>query len=399
MRLLCPLDAGGKLRTANILKQLKKRNHITLVALRYQGDDDKAVIDTQSYCDRLITISFQETSKGTISFYNEIFRNLMDDKPYVIAKYSSSELRLSVQSIIDNEKPDLVICDFPHSYEALPNQTIIPFLLFQHNVEADILSQLAENANNYIVKSYFRIQSKRMARYEGEICRKASHIIAVSEHDKIIYSKRYHADHCDIIATGVDIDYFYPSKNSGDSNKLVFTGSMDWLANQDAIRFFHSDIFPKIRQNIPGIELTVVGRNPPKDILQLRNQNGIHITGRVPDVRPYIADAGIFIVPLRIGSGTRMKILEAMSMGKAIISTSLGAEGIPVAHGQDIILSDTPDDFAKQIIRLSKDKALRQMLGKNAREKAVKDHSWEQIGGVFEEICIRTARKIKEANK
>ncbi len=165
----------------------------------------------------------------------------------------------------------------------------------------------------------------------------------------------------------MDPYYFSPYDNEEDETKLVFTGSMDWQPNEDAVIYFSQEIFPLIRSELSNMKFLIVGSNPTSKVLSLSNIPGVYVTGLVDDVRPYIADASIYVVPLRIGGGTRLKILQALAMKKAVVSTSIGCEGIDVEPDKDLIVSDDPNDFASQVIMLSRNKDLRKRLGENGR--------------------------------
>jgi glycosyltransferase involved in cell wall biosynthesis len=166
---------------------------------------------------------------------------------------------------------------------------------------------------------------------------------------------------------------------------------MDWLPNEDAIRYFTEQIMPRIKQTVPGVTLTVVGRNPYPGLVELsKRDSSVVVTGRVEDVRPFMEEAGVYIVPLRIGGGTRLKIYEAMAMEKAIVSTSIGAEGLPVNDGKEIILADTPESFAEAVVSLIRQESLAAALGKQAAEKVRKRFGWDTVAEEFAAICERT---------
>jgi glycosyltransferase involved in cell wall biosynthesis len=168
---------------------------------------------------------------------------------------------------------------------------------------------------------------------------------------------------------------------------MVFTGSMDWLPNEDGIFYFAEQILPLVRREIPNATLTVVGRSPSARLLALAEKNGgIKITGRVDDVRPYMSRAAVYIVPLRIGGGTRIKIFEAMAMGKAVLATSIGAEGLPVTHGRNILLADTPAAFADRAILLLKSRKSVETLGQAARILVEQHYSWGSVALGFEQV-------------
>ncbi len=223
-------------------------------------------------------------------------------------------------------------------------------------------------------------------------------MIAVSEQDRENFCFLYGLDNIVTIPTGVDIEHFSPQDISTKPTSLVFVGSMDWLPNEDAVLYFASDILPILKKELSGIHLTVVGRNPsPRLKKRLNLVPEIHLTGWVDDVRPYIAKASIYIIPIRIGGGTRMKIYEAMAMGKAIISTSIGAEGLAVKDEENILLEDNPFEFSKKIIMLGKNQKMRAKLGEKASTFVRQHCSWQQVGKVFEEICYsNTGSNLKK---
>jgi glycosyltransferase involved in cell wall biosynthesis len=194
------------------------------------------------------------------------------------------------------------------------------------------------------------------------------------------------------VPTGVDTRFFRPSGNEHcDPHNIVFTGSMDWLPNEDAISYFIEQIMPRIKQAIPDATLTVVGRNPYRSLLELAKRDAsIIVTGRVDDVRPYMERAAAYVVPLRIGGGTRLKIYEAMAMEKAIVSTSIGAEGLPVKDGAELLLADTAEKFAKAVVGVLRDKQTARALGARAATTVREQFGWEKVAERFGRICEDT---------
>jgi glycosyltransferase involved in cell wall biosynthesis len=173
---------------------------------------------------------------------------------------------------------------------------------------------------------------------------------------------------------------------------------MDWLPNEDAIRYFSEQIMPRIKQAVPDVTVTVVGRNPYPGLLELSKRDpSVIVTGRVEDVRPFMEGAAAYVVPLRVGGGTRLKIFEAMAMEKAIVSTPLGAEGLPVRHGVELLLADTPESFAESVIRLLADAALARELGQRAAKTVREQFGWQNVAERFGEICERAIRKARNS--
>jgi glycosyltransferase involved in cell wall biosynthesis len=177
---------------------------------------------------------------------------------------------------------------------------------------------------------------------------------------------------------------------------MVFTGSMDWLPNEDGIRWFVDEVLPLVRAEEPGATLTVVGRYPPAAIRELAARDpGVRVTGTVPDVRPYVERAALFVVPLRIGGGTRLKIFEAMAMERPVVSTTIGAEGLPVTNGQDIVLADSASDFAAAVVRLLRNPAERQAVGQRAAAKVRAEHAWDRVADRFMELAAAAVTPVE----
>jgi polysaccharide biosynthesis protein PslH len=220
-----------------------------------------------------------------------------------------------------------------------------------------------------------------MERYERTYLNRADHVLAVSEQDRNAFSKFVDPSRITVIPTGVDVDYFRPSSELEQTpNSLVFSGAMDWMPNEDGILYFIHEILPLIRREIPEISLCVVGRDPSRKLRDLAaSLPSIQVTGRVEDIRPFVRRSAVYVVPLRIGGGTRLKIFEAMAMGKSIVSTTIGAEGLPINPGKDVLIADQPQEFADATVALLKDPSRRTEMGRAARELVGTRFSWESI--------------------
>jgi glycosyltransferase involved in cell wall biosynthesis len=225
----------------------------------------------------------------------------------------------------------------------------------------------------------------------------ADHVLTVSESDRSYFAAYSDPAKLTVVPTGVDVQYFQPGSVLEKPDTLAFTGSMDWLPNEDAISYFAESILSHLQREVPAVELNVVGRKPSRRLLKLASENaGIVVTGEVPDIRPMVHSSSVYVVPLRIGGGTRIKIFEAMAMGKAIVSTSVGAEGLPVRHNVNIILADDPQDFANQVARLLRDRETRERIGRAARLLVEQNYSWRSVVGVFDTVFERvTTAKTK----
>jgi glycosyltransferase involved in cell wall biosynthesis len=278
-------------------------------------------------------------------------------------------------------------------------------VMFTHNVESEIWRRHAETKSGAIGKLLYGAQYRRMLRYEGRTLARFDGILAVSDADRDTFAQLYPGaitQPVHVVPTGVDTEYFAPSPQSAirgpqseirnPRSALIFTGSMDWLPNEDAMLYFCRDVLPLVRAEEPGVTLTIVGRTPTPAVKKLAEDPAVTVTGRVDDVRPYMREAAVYIVPLRIGGGTRLKIFEAMSMAKAVVSTTVGAEGLPVTNGENAILADEPRHFARAVVELLRDETRRQQIEAAARALVVEHYDWSAVAGELEDALTRFAR-------
>jgi sugar transferase (PEP-CTERM/EpsH1 system associated) len=388
--LLHPVDKGGKIRTYNILKELKRDHHITYLALDDGSADVAAREQAHEYCHELVCVPHQQREKFSSGFYGELLLNLASPLPYAIKKYESASMRRQLAERVNDH--DVVICDFLPPAINVPRGLQCPSILFQHNVEAMIWKRHFEVQANPLKKIYLRQQWRKMKRFEKEMCRRFDAVIAVSAEDREQMRDEYAVDAVFDVPTGVDTDFFSPSgKENVDPHNVVFTGSMDWLPNEDAIRYYTEQILPLVQRSIPDATLTVVGRNPYPSLLELSRRNpSIIVTGRVEDVRPYMERAAAYVVPLRIGGGTRLKIFEAMAMEKAIVSTTVGAEGLPITDGRELRIADTPETFAASVVDLLTRPETAKQLGLEAGRIVRERFGWNGVAKRFSEICETT---------
>ena len=211
-------------------------------------------------------------------------------------------------------------------------------------------------------------------------------VIAVSETDAELMRSRFGIEQVSSVPTGVDIEYFEKPESSSLLYDLVFVGSMDWMPNVDGMRWFLAHVLPLIRQGKPDCRLAIVGRNPPQELLDAAKDPGITVTGTVPDVRPFLWQSALSVVPLRVGGGTRLKIFEAMAAGTPVVATTIGAEGLPVRHGETIRIADTAQQFAADCLHLLAHPQDRQRMAQQAVELVRQNYSWEQVTKGFERL-------------
>jgi sugar transferase (PEP-CTERM/EpsH1 system associated) len=388
---LVPPETGGRIRSYNILKRLARRHDVTIFTFyRNQPGDQHA--ELKQMVARLICMPMRLPASHTLSEALLYARNMLTSQPYAIAKYCRPEVAMRLRKLLGEQVFDVMVCDFVNAGGVIPWEAPCTKILFTHNVEAMIWRRHFQNARNPFWKAAARREYRATDRVEQAYLRSADHVLAVSEVDRKFFSQFIEPSKITVIPTGVDIDFFEPAQSAMEGNILVFTGSMDWIPNDDAIFYFVKMIFPLIQMQIPDTELWIVGRSPSPRLRDLGDHvRGIRVTGRVDDIRPYVRDAAVCIVPLRIGGGTRLKIFEAMAMGKAVVSTTIGAEGLPVQHGKNILLADQPQDFADNVVSLLKNPLYRENLGRAARYLVEKEHSWDSVASEFENALAKVS--------
>jgi glycosyltransferase involved in cell wall biosynthesis len=242
---------------------------------------------------------------------------------------------------------------------------------------------------NALKKIYLRDQWRKALAYERAACRRFDSVVAVSRADAEMMRREYDVKNVSDVPTGVDTDFFRRTNATARApHNLVFTGSMDWLPNEDAMQYFIKDVLPLIKQSVPDVTLTVVGRDPfPSLVERSRRDPSIIVTGRVEDVRPYMERASAYVVPIRVGGGTRLKIYEAMAMELPIVSTTVGAEGLPVNDGAELLLADTPEEFAAAVVRVLTDEEFARALARRAAELVREKYGWDGVAAEFVALC------------
>lgn len=369
-RLPLPADTGAKIRTFNLLKHIAKGNKVTLLSFYFE-ENPRALEDLKNLG---IEISLIKSKENINPF------SILSRRPVSIEKYYLREMENKLKELVKSEDFDLAHFDHLHTGQYRESANGLPCVLDEHNIESLILDRCADAERSWLKKVIFKSQAKKMAALEGRITKKFSKCLTVSETDRENLS-RLSGDgkNIEVIPNGVDTEYFN-SPRIDEDRSLVFTGSMDWLPNDDAAVYFCREILPLIWLKDNRVKFYVVGRNPSRELLKLAQEDKrIVVTGAVDDIRPHVAKAKIFVVPLRIGGGTRLKILEAMSMSKVVVSTSIGAEGIDCIHDRNIIIADTPEEFANSINFLLNDESKIQMLAEASRKLVCNQYDWKII--------------------
>lgn len=389
---LLPVDTGGKIRSYNLLRRLAARHKVTLLSY-YLGRPDRAYEEALAReLPGAVAVAVPRLTDTLVGQVLDYARHLRLRAPYAVGKYTAPEVQRILDAWMNERRFDVALCDFLSASLNFPQELTVPTVLFQHNVESVLWRRQAEFEANWLKGIVFRLEAAKMARYESSALRRFHHIVAVSEEDRKQMMRFIDGSRISVVPTGVDVGQYRPATESNAERPLVvFTGSMDWEANIDGVEFFCHEIWPAVHAELPEARFHIVGRDPHRRVRKLAS-GSVEVTGRVPSVIAHLKEAAVFVVPLRIGGGTRLKIYEAMAMGKAVVSTSVGAEGLDVHDGEDILLADDAKTFADCLIRLLVDPQLRQRLGTAATQVAAQ-HDWPSVAGRFADVLERVVRR------
>ncbi len=385
-RFLFPMDEGGKIRTANILRGLKDGAFdITLASPLPEGweahKDEIAAI-----CDH-----FVGWPAPHMPFHLKLLA-LGGKLPVPVATDWSEEGCAVVQAEL-KRRPEVMVVDFPHADVLLP--LALPGatrrVMFTHNVEAEIFERHASVAR-FPMSLIWRSQSRKMRRFEGEALRNYHHVIAVSERDAKALTAAYGLRSVSAIDTGVDLDFYRfsaPRAVPEAGGRIVFCGAMNSRSNIDGVTWLLEAIWPLVRKARPAAEALIVGRNPPDDLVARFAGQGVRFTGFVDDIREHVESGDVSVIPLRVGSGTRIKAFEAMALGRPVVSTRIGIEGLDITEGEHFLPADGEAEFAAAILALLEDAPRGAAMAQAARHLLEARFSWSHVARQFEAICLK----------
>jgi glycosyltransferase involved in cell wall biosynthesis len=385
---LLPVDSGGKIRSHNLLRHLAQKHPVTLLTY-YGGSRDEnyaAAIDKEF--PGAVTIHTPAADGDGLKQAVHYLRHLRHHAPYSVSKFTDREVTRTVKRFFDEQSCDVAVCDFLSASLNFPSHLSIPSVLFQHNVESKLWERIAVTETSPVRKLAYQIEARKMRRYETAALRRFRHVIAVSDQDREQMLAMEPTCDISVVPTGVDTKQFAISPpTSGTPPRVAFVGTMDWEPNIDAAEYFCKEIWPRIKKAYPDAKFQLIGRSPHTRVRRLATES-ITVTGTVPSVTDFLRDATVIVVPLRVGGGTRLKIYEAMAMGKAVVSTTIGAEGLNVQSGRDLILADEPVAFADSVLALLRDAELRRRYEVAAAASASR-FDWARISERFNDILLQ----------
>lgn len=395
-----PLTSGKRLRTFHLLSRLSQEFRITFVTHR-QVEPSEQRIAEEAMRDAGIAVRVVDwaiPAKSGLKFYGRLLANQFSSLPYSVATHASSAMAREIQKLVREDRPDLWHAEWT-PYARLLAVVKEPWVVMAHNVESLIWQRSAEVETQPFKKWVLSEQWRKFERFETWACRSASKTITVSNEDAKLMAERFGVGNTEVVDNGVDTKHIRPAEaRDRDPFKVLFLGSLDWRPNLDGVRWMLEKIWPEVRRQESRAMFQVVGRKPPRDLQAVIEKTpGVELHADVPDVRPFLESAGMMAVPLRIGGGSRLKILEALAAALPVITTTVGVEGLRLRHQEHVTIADKPNDFAEAILDTTAYHQLACRMASRGRMTVEREYDWEmlaaRLGGIWTDCVDRMASR------
>jgi glycosyltransferase involved in cell wall biosynthesis len=382
-----PPHSGVTRRTYHILQELQREFDVTLVAFSRRGHQPDAASVTRAAAtlrgelsDVMAPIPISSEYSLARKLGNHAW-SLLSQRPYVFYEYGDGRFAEELRRALTRTRPDMIHLDSMDLYRWLPSLPALPTACTHHSVESELLRLEAEHSSNPIVRGYIKHQADLVEKVERDLCPRLDLNVMTSEVDAVRLRALAHGARTTVIPNGVDVDFFQPaSADPVVPGRAAFLGPTYMFPNRDAVDFFLADAWPVVRLDYPESTLHLIGKNSIHEKARFESHPGVTCNGHVPDIRPHLAEAAVSIVPIRVGGGTRLKILDSWSMGKAVVSTSVGCEGLETVDGRNILIRDEPMEFAAAVLQVLRDGDLRNRLGQEGRRTVEEHYAWRVVG-------------------
>lgn len=383
-----PANSGKRLRTLNLMLHAARRHRITYVG-RCGADSEEARVAPTflgNHGIEAILVPHPVPAKSGSAFYLRLFANLFSAWPYSVASHQSQPMRRAVAQIAAKQRVDVWQLEWATYLPTIDPSLAGPRVVIAHNVDTLIWQRYYENEENFLKKAFLKTQWQKFRRFEEEAFRQTTRVVAVSEQDAQLIREQFGQPRVDVVDNGIDRAFFEQVRGQRDSSRILFLGALDWRPNLDAVGLLLDKIFPMVRGHEPTAQLVIVGRHPPDDLIKRVTQSrGVEMHADVADVRPYLGESGVMTVPLRIGGGSRLKILEALACGLPVVSTKVGAEGLLLKPGEDFVQAEE-DEMASALVHAIRNP--REMLAKaeHARRLVLDAYDWSVLARKLEAV-------------
>jgi polysaccharide biosynthesis protein PslH len=385
-----PPNSGPKVKTWNVLRYLSQRgHHVTLVSF-VRPEEEMYIPALKATCDAVHTVPIHRSRATDIGY---MVRSYITGQPFLVERDNLVPMQKLVNELLSKADFDFIHADqltmLQFSLRGVTrSRGAKPKVIFDaHNAVWTILERMQDNAS-WFLKPILGVEVRRVKHYEGKLLTSVDHVLAVTEVDRdglelafkdLKVSVNERVAPISVVPIAIDTQQLQPIQRRPGSKNILTLGTLHYPPNADGIRWFINKVFPLISQRVPDIELTIIGKNPPADFLDLavRHPDAIKVTGYVPDLVPYLEESSLMVVPVRAGGGMRVRILEAFAYAMPVVTTTVGLEGIQAEPGKDVLVADSPADFADSVIRLLHDDALQIQLSRNGRRLAEIKYDWK----------------------
>jgi len=388
-----PLSSGKRIRTFNLVTRLAQRHRLTYIAHQQEDDAEgkEALRRLQDSGIRVIVVPRKIPAKSGAGFYLRLLSSLRSSLPYSVITHASSAMRKAMIRLQHSDRVDLWHAEWT-PYAQLLHQAVTPWCVMAHNVESLIWKRYKETESNPFKRWIISGQYKRWLNFERWCYSNAPTSIAVSPEDAALMKSNFRSERVSVVENGVDPNFFTPEWGRKEPTKnILFLGSLDWRPNQDGVQFFVQHVWPRVLAQEPDAQFVVVGRKPPIWLKQLIEQTkNCQLHSDVPDVRPYLHSAAMLAVPLRVGGGSRLKILEALSANIPVVSTSIGAEGLTLKPELHYEQADTPDTFTSAILRTMRNREAAAVMTFHARQLVLAKYVWDTLADKLDHVWQTT---------
>jgi glycosyltransferase involved in cell wall biosynthesis len=396
-----PPTSGKRIRTLNLLLRLAPRHRLTYLCHR-NADAEEARRAAEFFHEHGIETVVVERAvppRTGLRFYARLAANLLSSLPYSVSSHTSRQLRQAITDYAARHRVDLWHCEWTPYAQALRCLPGVRTLVMAHNVESLIWQRYAAVETNPLKRWFIRRQWRKFQRFERRVYSEATTTVAVSSEDADRIKQEFAGRRVVVVDNGVDTSYFRPSREVREVGRILFLGSLDWRPNLDAVEKLLTCIFPAVRLQVPSARLCLVGRNPPESLRQrVSSLPGVELHGSVPDVRPFLRQCGVMAVPLRIGGGSRLKILEALASGLPVVSTRVGAEGLWLKPGHHLEVVDAVDGMAEALVRSIRNPLRAREQAEWGRQRVLERYDWNGLAAQLERIWFDTSGQVAPVN-
>ena len=391
-----PPTFGGQRRVHGLMRALARRHRIGVLALHKREDPrEEWLAATRAWCSEAET--FDQPMLGLAGRSKRLvqLRGLASLESWDLRSHRNRELSGRLQQKLAAEPWDALVVEFIQMMVNVDRRRLppgLPIVLDEHNIEFDLQRRTALAADSLARRTFQEVNWRKLQREEVAAWKWLDGISVTSERDRSLVAGAVPAGRCVLAPNGVDLESFKPPAGGAEPNTVIFFGAHNYFPNTDGLRFLLTEIWPQIIAARPSARLRVVGPRPPDEVAALAPPS-VSIEGRVDDIAAAVGRASVAIAPLRIGGGTRLKVIEAMALARPIVATRIGAEGIDVEGGRDLLLADAPGDFARAVLRLLANPAEAEALGKNARKRAEESYGWDACARPLEQLLEGLVQK------